>query len=83
MFIPQFHKRRPGLWPLTWRTDRFTESETLDGNRGMPVRPPMLLVIVAKSQSVRFFIQQEGSSDLELTASAISKHRDKANAASS
>ena len=43
----------------------------------------MLLAIVAKLQSVRFFIQKESSSDLELTASAISKHRDKANAASS
>src|SRR5438034_11107353 len=55
----------------------------LGGNRGMPVRPPMLLAIVAKSQAVCFFIQKASSSDLELTASAISKHRDKANAASS
>jgi hypothetical protein len=43
----------------------------------------MLLAIAAKSQSVRFFIQKESSSDLELTASAISKHRDKASGASS
>jgi hypothetical protein len=66
-----------------WRTDRFTESETPDGNRGVPVRPRMLLAIVAKPQSVRFFIQKESSSDLELTASATGVHHGKACAASS
>ena len=41
------------------RTDRSTESETLGGNRGMPVRPPMLLAIVAKLQSDRFSFRRK------------------------
>ncbi len=67
----------------TWRTDRFTESETLGGNKVMPVRRPMLLTIVVKITLSPFFIQKESGSDFKLTASAISKHHGKADAASS